>query len=71
MLDKNREDNQEISDNLLNMIVMIKKNDLTPLLNDDIEEKQKIMQQFSRDEKNYVMPLERLRLKLDHQQMLL
>ena len=46
------------------MIVMIKSNVLTALQNDEIEEKQKIMQQFSRDEKNYILPLERLKNNL-------
>lgn len=47
------------------MIVMIKKDDLTPLQNDEIEEKQKIMQQFSRDDKNWMRALERIKLNVD------
>ena len=47
------------------MVVMIKKEDLTALANDEIEEKQKIMQQFSRDDKNWMRPLERLKMSLE------
>ena len=67
LLDTNKSEIDGISDNLLNMIVMIKKADLTALQNDEIEEKQKIMQQFSREDKHWLRPLERLRMNTDQQ----
>ena len=64
LLNENKREIEGISSTLLNMIVMIKSDVLTALQNDEIEEKQKIMQQFSRDEKNYILPLERLKNNL-------
>ena len=65
LLAENRQEISEVAENLLSMIVMIKKDDLTALLNDEIEEKQKIMQQFSRDDKNWMRPLQRLKFNQD------
>jgi hypothetical protein len=43
LLNENKREIEGISNNLLSMIVMIKKDVLTALQNDEIEEKQKIM----------------------------
>ena len=40
----NKDEIDDVSDNLLSLVVLIKGDDLTALQNDDIEEKQKIMQ---------------------------
>lgn len=58
----NKQEIVDISDNLLSMVVMINRDDLTALTNDEIEEKQKIMQQFSREDKNWMRPLERIKI---------
>ena len=44
LLNENKREIEGISNNLLSMIVMIKKDALSALQNDEIEEKQKIMQ---------------------------
>ncbi len=44
LLNENKREIEGISNNLLSMIVMIKKDVLSALQNDEIEEKQKIMQ---------------------------
>lgn len=41
------------------------RHDLTALLNDEVEEKQKIMQQFARDEKNWMQAAERIKINAD------
>jgi len=38
---------------------------LTPIVNDEVEEKQKIVQQFARDEKNWMRGLERVKMNAD------
>ena len=42
------------------------KSDLRQVVNDEVEEKQKIMQQFTRDNKNWMRALDRIKLNAEN-----
>ena len=62
-LEANREEIRSYTDGLLSSIVMIK-SDHSAILNDEVEEKQKIMSQFTKERNatSWMRPLERIKI---------
>ena len=65
-LEANREEIRSYTDGLLSSIVMIK-SDLSAILNDEVEEKQKFMSQFAkeRNANSWMRPLERIKINAE------